>query len=50
VARDNAGSTEAIQAVIQEQVGAVSQMTGLASELTNLSVELQSVVRSFRLG
>ncbi|WP_141588004.1 MULTISPECIES: methyl-accepting chemotaxis protein [unclassified Myxococcus] len=50
VARNNASSTEAIQAVIQEQTAAVSRMTSLASELTNLSVELQSVVRSFRLG
>jgi len=50
VARNNAASTEAIQSVIQEQTAAVSRMTSLASELTNLSVELQSVVRSFRLG
>jgi len=50
VAKNNAGSTEAIQAVIGEQTSAVSRMTSLASELTNLSVELQSVVRSFRLG
>ncbi|HSP80172.1 MAG TPA: methyl-accepting chemotaxis protein, partial [Myxococcaceae bacterium] len=50
VARDNASSTEAIQAVIQEQTSAMVRMTSLASELTNLSIELQSVVRSFRLG
>jgi methyl-accepting chemotaxis protein len=50
VARNNATSTEAIQTVIQEQTSAVSRMTSLASELTNTSVELQSVVRSFRLG
>lgn len=50
VARNNASSTEAIQAVIQEQTAAVARMTMLAGELTNLSVELQNVVRSFRLG
>ena len=50
VARDNASSTAAIQAVIQEQTAAVARMTGLAGELTSLSVELQNVVRSFRLG
>ncbi|ADO69022.1 methyl-accepting chemotaxis protein [Stigmatella aurantiaca] len=50
VARNNAASTEAIQTVIQEQTSAVSRMTSLANELTNTSVELQSVVRSFRLG
>ncbi len=50
VARNNAKSTEAIQAVIQEQTAAVARMTMLAGELTNLSVELQNVVRSFRLG
>ncbi len=50
VARNNSKSTEAIQAVIQEQTAAVARMTMLAGELTNLSVELQNVVRSFRLG
>jgi methyl-accepting chemotaxis protein len=49
VAKNNASSTEAIQAVIQEQTDAMVRMTSLASELTNLSIELQSVVRSFRL-
>jgi methyl-accepting chemotaxis protein len=49
VARNNAASTEAIQAVIQDQTDAMVRMTSLASELTNLSIELQSVVRSFRL-
>jgi methyl-accepting chemotaxis protein len=50
VARNNASSTEAIQKIIQEQTSAVARMTTLANELTNTSVELQSVVRSFRLG
>jgi methyl-accepting chemotaxis protein len=50
VARANASSTEAIQAVIHEQTGAVSRMTGAAQELANLAVELQNVVRRFRLG
>jgi methyl-accepting chemotaxis protein len=50
VAKENSTSTEAVQAVIQEQETAVSQMTSAASELTNLSVELQNVVRRFRLG
>jgi methyl-accepting chemotaxis protein len=49
VAKNNAASTEAIQAVIQDQSDAMVRMTSLASELTNLSIELQSVVRSFRL-
>jgi len=49
VARANAASTEAIQSVMSEQTGAVSNMTSAAQELINLSLELQSVVRRFRL-
>jgi methyl-accepting chemotaxis protein len=50
VAKENARSTEAIHAVIQEQTSAVSRMTSAAQELTNLSLELQNVVTRFRLG
>jgi len=50
VAKQNSTSTDAVQAVIEEQESAVSQMTSAAQELTNLSVELQNVVRRFRLG
>lgn len=50
VAMQNAGSTEAIHSVIEEQTDAVSRMTTSAQELTNLSVELQNVVRRFKLG
>ncbi len=50
VAKGNAGSTNAVQAVIREQTAAVSRMTSAAQELNNLSLELQSVVRRFRLG
>ena len=50
VAKENAGSTEAIHEVIEEQTAAVSRMTSAAQELTNLSVELQNVVRRFILG
>jgi len=50
VAKENAGSTEAIHQVIEEQTAAVSRMTSAAQELTNMSVELQSVVRRFKLG
>ncbi|HEX4802929.1 MAG TPA: methyl-accepting chemotaxis protein, partial [Myxococcaceae bacterium] len=50
VAKENAGSTEAIHEVIEEQTAAVSRMTSAAQELTNLSVELQNVVRRFTLG
>jgi len=49
VAKENAGSTEAVQTVIEEQTAAVSRMTSAAQELTNLSVELQNVVTRFKL-
>ena len=50
VAEANAGSTQAVGGVIEEQTGAVARMTSAAQELNNLSLELQSVVRRFRLG
>jgi methyl-accepting chemotaxis protein len=50
VAQQNAGSTEAVQTVIEEQTSAVSRMTAAAQELANLSVELQNVVTRFKLG
>jgi methyl-accepting chemotaxis protein len=50
VAKANAGSTEEVQQVIEEQTSAVSRMTSAAQELTNISVELQNVIRRFRLG
>jgi len=50
VAKGNAGSTTAVQAVIREQTAAVARMTSAAQELNNLSLELQSVVRRFQLG
>jgi methyl-accepting chemotaxis protein len=50
VAKQNAGSTDAVQSVIEEQTSAVSRMTTAAQELANLSVELQNVVTRFKLG
>ncbi|HYX90665.1 MAG TPA: methyl-accepting chemotaxis protein [Myxococcaceae bacterium] len=50
VARENSGSTEAVQSTISEQESSVSRMTSAAQELANLAVELHNVVTRFRLG